>query len=113
MSAELPSTEQIFTETSRLVPLYHPFQNSLEARQFDPMMLRDSELKITWHLRQAICLSAKSRCLVTQCNHRANPTTLNQVWSLRRGQNRSILTFSSQIFEITGTLYLEINKEGL
>ena len=26
---------------------YQPFQNSLEARQFDPVMLRDSELKIT------------------------------------------------------------------
>ena len=26
---------------------YRPFQNSLEARQFDSMMLRDNELKIT------------------------------------------------------------------
>ena len=58
---------------------YRPCQNSLEARQFDSVMLRDNELKITWHLRQAISLSAKSRCLVTQCNHCANPTTLNQV----------------------------------
>ena len=90
-----------------------PFQNSLEARQFDSVMLRDNELKITRHLRQAISLSAKSRCLVTQCNHCANPTTLNQVQSLQRGQNRFIWTFSSQVFKVTGTLYLEINKEGL
>ena len=92
---------------------YQPFQNSLEARRFDSVMLRDNELKITWHLRQAISLSAKSRCMVTQCNHCANPTKLNQVRSLQRGQNHSIWTFSSQVFEITGTLYLEINKEGL
>ena len=26
---------------------YQPFQNSLEARQFDSVMLRDNELKIT------------------------------------------------------------------
>ena len=26
---------------------YQPFQNSLEARRFDPVMSRDSELKIT------------------------------------------------------------------
>ena len=26
---------------------YRPFQNSLEARQFDAVMLRDNELKIT------------------------------------------------------------------
>ena len=36
----------------------------------------------------------------------------DQARSLRRGQNRSIWTFSSQVFEKTGT-YLEINKEGL
>ena len=76
------------------------------------MMLRDNELKITWHLRDAISLSAKSRSLVTQCNHCANLTTLNQVRSLERGQNRSIWTFSSQVFEETGTLYLENNEEG-
>ena len=92
---------------------YQTFQNSLEARQFDSVILRDNELKIMRHLRQAISLSAKSRCLVTQCNDCANPTTLNQVRSLRRGQNRSIWPFSTQVFEVTGTLYLEINKEGL
>ena len=27
---------------------YQPFQNSLEARQFDSVMLRDNELKISW-----------------------------------------------------------------
>ena len=30
MSAELPSTEQIFTETSRLVPLLNQFASSTE-----------------------------------------------------------------------------------
>ena len=90
-----------------------PFQNSLEARQFDSVMLRNNELKFTRHLRPSISLSAKPQCLVTQCNHCANPTTLNQVRSLWRSQNRSIWTFSSQVFEITRTLYLEINKEGL
>ena len=29
------------------------------------------------------------------------------------GPNSFYLDFSSQVFEITGTLYLEINKEGL
>ena len=84
---------------------YRPFENSLEARQFDSVMLRDTELKSRdiRDIRQAISLSAKSRCLVTQCNHCANKTTPNQVRSLRRGQNRFIWTFSSQVFEITGT----------
>ena len=67
-------------------------------------MLHDNELTITWHLRQAISLSAKSRCLVTQCNYCANLTTPNQVRSLRRGQNRSIWTFSSQVFELIGII---------
>ena len=92
---------------------YQPFQNFLEARQFDSVMLRDNELKITCHLRQAISLSAKSQCLEMQCNHCVNLTTLNPVQSLRRDQNCSIWTFSSQVFKITGTLYLEINKERL
>ena len=91
---------------------YQPFQ-TLSRLASSILMLRDNELKITRHLRQAISLSAKSRCLVTQCNHCANPTAINQVRSLRRGQNLSIWTFSSQVFEITGTLYLEISNDGL
>ena len=36
---------------------YQPFQNSFEARRFDSVKLGDSELKITWHLRQQfLCL---------------------------------------------------------
>ena len=49
---------------------YRPFQNSLEVRQFDSVMLRNNELTITWLLRQAISLSAKLRCLVVTVKNR-------------------------------------------